>query len=171
MRDYFEIFHLPRCFRVDVILLQEMYYKMQSKIHPDKFVRATQAEKKVAMELTVQINQAYEVLKNPVKRAIYLCECQGINIKTDCGVMLPSNFLEQQINWREMLNSVKISKNINILEQLKNVLSSARTNMLNQIESLFKKNDLAQVLQFIYQLMFLEKLDHEISIIYTMLEQ
>ena len=49
--------------------------------HPDRFVNATDAEKRVAMQWATRANEAYQTLKNPQKRARYLCELNGVDLQ------------------------------------------------------------------------------------------
>jgi len=74
MQNHFELFHLPQRFAIDTSALEKAYREVQSRVHPDKFARATNAEKRVAMQWATRANEAYQTLKNPFKRAAYLCE-------------------------------------------------------------------------------------------------
>jgi len=52
-----------------------------------------------------RINEAYQRLKNPIKRAAYLCELQGVPISAETNTAMPTDFLVQQISWREALDT------------------------------------------------------------------
>ena len=80
MQNHFELFHLPQRFAIDMEALDKAYREVQSRVHPDKFSNATDAEKRVAMQWATRANEAYQTLKNPYKRAAYLCELRGAPI-------------------------------------------------------------------------------------------
>jgi len=63
MQNHFELFNLPQQFAVDAGALDSAYRDVQSRVHPDKFVNATDAEKRVAMQWATRANEAYQTLK------------------------------------------------------------------------------------------------------------
>ena len=69
MRNHFELFHLPPQFALDMHALDAAYREVQNRVHPDKFINASGAEKRVAMQWATRANEAYQTLKNPLKRA------------------------------------------------------------------------------------------------------
>ncbi|MGC7990846.1 Fe-S protein assembly co-chaperone HscB, partial [Salmonella enterica] len=86
--------------------------------HPDKFAHASDAEKRVAMQWATRANEAYQTLKNPLKRARYLCELHGVDLQTESNTAMAPAFLMQQMEWRETLDDAKAGKDIDALEQL-----------------------------------------------------
>src|SRR3990172_4334329 len=100
MQNHFDLFQLPQHFTIDVGALDVAYHEVQNRVHPDKFVSATDAEKRVAMQWATRANEAYQTLKNPLKRAAYLCELHGIDLQTESNTSMPAAFLMQQMEWR-----------------------------------------------------------------------
>ena len=70
--NHFTTFDLPVTYSIYVVRLAVAYRDLQAAVHPDRFVNATDAEKRIAMTRTVEINDAYTTLKDPVQRAMYL---------------------------------------------------------------------------------------------------
>jgi molecular chaperone HscB len=64
MQNHFELFQLPQQFAVDSAQLDRAYREVQNTVHPDKFVQASEAEKRVAMQWATHANEAYQTLKN-----------------------------------------------------------------------------------------------------------
>jgi DnaJ-domain-containing protein 1 len=79
-------------------------------VHPDKFVNATDAEKRVAMQWATRANEAYQTLKSPQKRAHYLCELNGVDLQTESNTAMPMAFLMQQMEWREALGDARAGR-------------------------------------------------------------
>ena len=69
MQNHFELFQLPARFDVDMDTLDAAYREVQGRVHPDRFVNASDAEKRVAMQWATRANEAYQTLRNPQKRA------------------------------------------------------------------------------------------------------
>ncbi|MFA9216411.1 MAG: Fe-S protein assembly co-chaperone HscB, partial [Sphingomonadaceae bacterium] len=112
MQNHFELFQLPQRFALDTSALDVAYRDVQGRVHPDKFVNATDAEKRVAMQWATRANEAYQTLKNPQKRAQYLCELHGVDLQTESNTAMPMAFLMQQMEWREALGEARAHKDL-----------------------------------------------------------
>ena len=103
MQNHFELFNLTPAFNLDLAQLDRAYREVQMRVHPDKFVSAGSAEQRVAMQWATRANEAYQTLKNPLQRATYLCELNGVGLNAESNTTMPSGFLMQQMEWREEL--------------------------------------------------------------------
>ena len=99
----FELFGLAQVFAQDLAALDARWKSLQREAHPDKFAAQGAAAQRVAMQWSVRINEAYQRLKNPLKRAAYLCELQGAPVNAHSNTAMPAAFLMQQMQWREDL--------------------------------------------------------------------
>jgi molecular chaperone HscB len=163
MQNHFELFHLPPQFALDMSALDAAYREVQSRVHPDKFVNASDAEKRVAMQWATRANEAYQTLKNPIKRAAYLCELHGVDLQAESNTAMPMAFLMQQMEWREALEDARRQKDIPALETLASQLREQRGAQLTQINAVLDTGDYHQAAQGVRQLMFLEKFGEEVS--------
>jgi molecular chaperone HscB len=107
-QNFFDTFNLPVLFNIDIDMLNHQYRTLQKTIHPDRFVNATDAEKKQSLQKSTQINDAYQVLKDPIKRASHIISLHQV-LKENT---LPPDFLMQQMEWEEEFET------INNLEQV-----------------------------------------------------
>ena len=102
--DDFELFGLPRRYALERADLDARRRTLQAEVHPDRFAAAGVAAQRAAMQWAVRVNEAYERLKNPLTRAAYLCELNGVPIAAEDNTAMPPEFLMQQMNWRESLD-------------------------------------------------------------------
>jgi molecular chaperone HscB len=65
---HFELFGLPRSFTVDSELLDGRYRELQRAAHPDRFVNASDQQRRVSMQQATDINEGYLTLKDPLRR-------------------------------------------------------------------------------------------------------
>ncbi|MES2934691.1 MAG: Fe-S protein assembly co-chaperone HscB [Pseudomonadota bacterium] len=163
MQNHFDLFQLPQQFELDLPALDAAYREVQNQVHPDKFVNQSDAEKRVAMQWATRANEAYQTLKNPLKRAKYLCELNGVDLQIESNTAMPVAFLMQQMEWREALEDARAAKDLTALESLDIELSAARKASLAQIAQHIETNDFVQAGQDIRQLMFLEKFGEEVG--------
>ena len=101
--DDFALFDLPRRFSLDVADLAARRRTVQAEVHPDRFAAGGAAAQRAAMQWAVRVNEAYERLADPLKRAAYLCELGGIPVRAEDNTAMPREFLTQQMAWREGL--------------------------------------------------------------------
>lgn len=101
-KNYFELLNQPQTFAVDSLSLQKAKTLLLARLHPDRFVNAGPVEKRLAEQMSVQVNEAYQTLSDDVKRAIYLCELNGINPLAERA--MAAEFLEKQMTWHAILD-------------------------------------------------------------------
>lgn len=101
----FEIFGLPVQFELDSSALGAAYLRLQSQTHPDRFANGSAQEKRLAMQWSTRINEAYQRLKNPLERAIYWCELQGEHPRGHQH-QVSQALLIQHIEWREQFEEI-----------------------------------------------------------------
>lgn len=170
MQNHFELFHLPQQFAIDANTLERAFRDVQSQVHPDRFASASDAEKRVAMQWATRANEAYQTLRNPFRRAAYLCELNGVDLQTESNTAMPRAFLIQQMEWREALDDSRQSRSIEALEGLAEEVRSARRAKLADLGLLLDAQDFAAAAQDVRQLMFLEKFEEEVGDAMALLE-
>src|SRR3972149_7883977 len=104
-KDYFDLFGLPVSYHVDSDKLVQRYRELQQTIHPDKHTTSPDQERRLSLQLTAHVNEAFQTLKNPVLRAKYLLALLGINT-ADQNVALAQEFLGEQMELRERLSDI-----------------------------------------------------------------
>lgn len=170
MQNHFSLFQLPETFALDAGALDAAYRDVQGQVHPDRFINATDAEKRVAMQWATRANEAYQTLKNPQKRAQYLCELNGVDLQTESNTAMPMAFLMQQMEWREALGDARAGKDMDALEALDAQLKEERAALLKQVGVQLDAGDFAQAAQGVRALMFLAKFGEEVGFAFEAME-
>ncbi|MBC3886088.1 Fe-S protein assembly co-chaperone HscB [Undibacterium griseum] len=163
MQNHFELFQLPVQFTLDTDRLNAAYREVQNQVHPDKFVQATDAEKRIAMQWATRANEAYQTLKKPLRRATYLCELHGVNLQSESNTSMPAEFLMQQMEWREAFEEARHLNDMHALMELETILHDALKTQLQQVASALNNQDFATASQHIRSCMFLEKFIADIA--------
>ena len=78
--DFFQVFGLPRAFRIDLEPLESTFHRLSRKLHPDRFARASEQEREWSLANTALLNDAYRTLKDPLHRTEYLLKLEGAEI-------------------------------------------------------------------------------------------
>jgi molecular chaperone HscB len=103
----FDLFGLPMRFAQDRVALDARWKALQTEVHPDRFASEGGTAQRVAMQWAIRVNEAYQRLKDPLKRAAYLCELHGAPIGAENNTAMPGAFLMQQMEWREALDEAR----------------------------------------------------------------
>jgi molecular chaperone HscB len=111
----FALFQLPQQFALDLLSLEQSWKALQRHAHPDMYAQSDASAQRLSMQWSVRINEAYQRLKNPIKRAAYLCELHGVPIDAETNTAMPADFLMQQINWREALDEAVSPQEVDAL--------------------------------------------------------
>ena len=106
--DKFAVLGVPRSFDLETSALEDRFRAVSRKLHPDKFVRATPAERRFALEQTTRLNDAYRTLKDPAKRGEHLLELRGVKLGAEQAAQMAPEFLEQMMEDREHLMEAKL---------------------------------------------------------------
>ena len=161
-QDHFELFKVPACFALDGAALELRYRELQREVHPDRFAAAPDAERRVSMQLATRVNEAYQTLKSPLKRAVYLLQLRGVDPKFETDTAMPAEFLAEQMNWRERIEAG--SKETEALLRLLGGLRDERRKIQERLRGqLDESRDDEAASRTVRMLMFYEKLDEEID--------
>ncbi len=79
--DRFAVLGLPRKFEVDVGAAESAYKDLSRQLHPDRFAKADPRARKAALARTVELNDAWRTIKDPIRRAEYLLELAGFGLQ------------------------------------------------------------------------------------------
>jgi len=170
MQNHFELFQLPARFDVNLDALDAAYREVQGRVHPDRFVNATDAEKRVAMQWATRANEAYQTLKNPQKRAQYLIELNGVDLQTESNTAMPMAFLMQQMEWREALGDARAAKDVSALDELDAQVRGERKSMLAQVGAQIDGGEFQKAAEGVRALMFLDKFGDEVQYAFEAIE-
>ena len=163
MNNYFDLFELPQAFRLDAADLERRYKTLQAEHHPDRFAGAGDGRRLQALQQTSLINDAYETLRSPLKRAAHLLRLQGVDPEEHNQAHFGPDFLLRQMELREQLETLADSEDMDGLESLKSEVGSEKDRTLSRFESLFGNGDHAGAKQQYNRLQFLFKLLDEID--------
>jgi molecular chaperone HscB len=152
----FELFDVAPRFAQDVAALQERWKALQREAHPDRFAAQGAAAQRVAMQWSVRINEAWQRLRDPLRRAAYLCELNGAPIDMHGNTKMPPAFLMRQMAWHEQLDEAATAADCDALAQ---ELAAVRDELLQRTAQLLDEaGDAAGAAEQVRALMFIERL-------------
>jgi len=148
MKNFFEIFSLPRKFEIDLSELERKYFEFQNQFHPDKS-SADDVSK------SIEINEGYKILSDDFLRACYLLELNGVDIlKNEKAAKVDFATLEEVLELQEKIAEIS---NKDEIEELRKKISSEIKFLIMSFVKCFEGNDLEVATQFLIKAKYLKK--------------
>ncbi|NOI81170.1 co-chaperone HscB [Vibrio tubiashii] len=164
--NYFELFGLPSQFNLDGSLLSSQFRELQKQFHPDNFATASERDRLMAVQKAAEINDAYQVLKNPISRAEYILSENGVEIRGEQQTMQDPMFLMEQMELREELEDISSSSDAeDALFDFESKVSKMFKQQLTATEQNLNQTDWQQAADRVRKLKFIAKLQNEIELV------
>lgn len=174
-KNHFELFGLPLEYRVDKSALTERYRELQKLVHPDRFASGTDQEQRIALQRATLVNEAYDILRSPLRRAMYMLELHGVELNQETATTRDGAFLMQQMELREALAEVRQHADPEgQLEQLMRQISSMIKEQIAQLAVQLESESQDQIqaaCESVSKLQFLNKLHSEAEAVEADLEE
>jgi len=161
-QDYFSLFDLPVAFRIDQESLSNRYRQVQRELHPDRFAGSSPHEKRLALQYSALVNEAYGTLRSPLLRALYLLRLEGLEQQQIDGQKVDGGFLIEQMELREKLESLHdLVDTETVLDHLIEEISTDISNHEMEFESAYAQKDFDTAASACVKMQYLDKLRHE----------
>ncbi len=163
-QDFFTLLAQPRNYRLDIAQLDTAYHELQSQVHPDHYAHLPDAERRLSMQWSTQVNEAYRTLKHPLHRARYLLQLAGVDVEQESNTAMPAAFLMEQMEWREAVAEARAASDHHELEKLMQRLQQQAASIRAEIEhEIDETQNYLAAAEALRRLMFIEKLEQEID--------
>jgi len=162
--SHFDLFDLPPTYAIDANKLDDAYRTVQAQVHPDRFAAAGDAQKRIAMQWATRTNEAYQTLRDPLKRATYMLSLRGVQADAQNNTAMEPAFLMQQMEWRENIEDAADAKNLDALEALLDELRDQERIRFEKLAALIDSHSDQAASEAVRQLMFIERVASEIGV-------
>jgi len=160
--DYFRFFGLNEQFTLNLSALDQAYLTIQKEVHPDRHARGSDSEQRIAMQMATLANTAYQTLKNPVQRGLYICQLHGVDAKLETNTAMPAAFLMRQMDWRESLDENE--EDISTLEALIAEVEEAKSEVISEIaQAIDSAHQYERAAELLRGLLFIDKFAIELD--------
>jgi molecular chaperone HscB len=164
-QNHFELFSLPQRYVLEREELDARYRDMQRSVHPDRYASASDQERRISMQQTTKINEAYEVLKDPLKRGRYLLELRGHAIENQQTSHHDTAFLMQQMELRETLAGIREQDDpLQALDRLAQTVRSQYRALESELAQAFDGGaEIEQAVTLVLRMQFFKRLQEEVQ--------
>ena len=147
-------------FDVDVSAIDRLYFDLQRQLHPDRFATKAPKEKALSQQQATALNDAYEVLKDPLKRADYMVHVLGVDVLPEgCNLVNDQAILMEAMEMREKL---MMADSMGALNDIQRETKSEIDDVLTALSLAFKGEDIRGACQLTTRLKYLDKMMGEV---------
>jgi molecular chaperone HscB len=161
-KNYFALFSLPTSFDLDTERLAERYRELQRVVHPDRYANASEQERRLAVQGSSHINEAFQVLNEPLARARYLLSMHGMQVEAGNETTSDTHFLMEQMELREALAEARSDEDpYVVVASVMGRLHKQRQDLILALSAQFidpRPENLDAARENVRKLQFLEKL-------------
>ena len=156
--NHFARLGLPAALELDAATLDKAYFARQRQWHPDRFVGKPAEERARASVEAAALNDAYRTLKDPLARAIYLAELNGVELPGDGKTIDDPELLMEVMDAREELQE---ASSVGEVDALASFAREDLQKALAELPRLFLANDKAAIRKALLRLRYLDKFADE----------
>lgn len=172
-QNYFSLFELGVSSQIDERALRSRYMELQRQYHPDNFASADDAQRRYAVQVAAFVNQAYQTLSNPLKRAEYCLQLQGVEVDAETDAKMDPMFLMEQMEWRETLEDIdeEDPKAFTAITKLREQIGKKTQTLAQQTAEHLEATQSESAREAIRKWQFLVKLDAEADAVEARLDE
>ncbi len=171
-QNHFELFGLPQRFRFDPAVLDHAYHRLQGAVHPDRFAAAGETQRRLALQSSARVNEAYRALKDPVARAQYLLSLHGVESFSETDTALAPDFLERQLERRDEAAGAAAARDAATLEALLAAVRADSVGLEQQLATLLDNDGNWEIgRQRVREFKFLQKFAADIDSMLSQLDE
>ena len=160
--DYFRFFGLNQQFNIDLPALDQAYLAIQKEVHPDRHARGSETEQRLAMQMATLANTAFQTLKNPIQRGLYICQLHGVDARLETNTAMPAAFLMKQMEWRENLDEQ--AEDLPALEAMMQEVEQSKSQTLAEIaQAIDGARNYQRAAELLRGLLFIDKFAVELD--------
>ena len=137
MVDPFETLGISTAFDLDLSHVEKRYRELQRVLHPDRHLGGSPAERRMALGKAVEVNEAWRLVRDPIRRAEALLRRHGVHLEEGKEPKADPEFLMEMMEQREALSEAKISGDPAVVEKLAKAIRARESEVTARIAAAF----------------------------------
>lgn len=163
--DPFATLGLPRRFDLDLPAVEKTHRELSRALHPDKFVSAGASERRAALSKAVEVNEAWRVVRDPIRRAEALLALSGVAVGEERAGATAPEFLMEMLEQREALAEAKQAKDLARVHAMAKVIEERSREAEASLGEGFARGEAASLVGKLGELRFYRRFLDEVSAI------
>ena len=110
--DPFATLGVAPAFDVDLAAVEKVHRELSRALHPDRYLGASPSERRASLTKAVEVNEAWRIVRDPLKRADALLALGGVTVTEESAPKPDPEFLMDMLEQREALSDAKTAKDL-----------------------------------------------------------
>ena len=163
--DPFATLGLPRSYDVDLPAVEKTHRELSRALHPDRFVNAGASERRDALSKAVEVNEAWRIVRDPIRRAEALLELAGPAVGEERASATDPEFLMEMLEQREALAEAKQAKDLARIQEMAKAIEGRSRAVEQVLADSFARGEAASLVPRLGELRFYRRFLDEVSAI------
>lgn len=139
MTDPFSILGVEPRFDLDLDEVGRRHRELSKALHPDRYVSAPAAERRMALSRAIEVNEAHRILRDPVRRAEALARRLGLEVGETGEPKASPALLMEMMEAREALADAGAKKDRQALSRLHDSMRSREAAVTTRLAAAFSR--------------------------------
>jgi molecular chaperone HscB len=163
--DPFATLGIERAYDVDLAATEKTHRELSRALHPDRFVGASPSERRAALTRAVEVNEAWRIVRDPIRRAEALLELSGVAVGEDRAPKADPEFLMEMLEQRESLAEAKQARDLAAVRRMAQAIEARARAVEAALAEGFARGGGAQLVGRVGELRFYRRFLDEVSAI------
>jgi molecular chaperone HscB len=163
--DPFTTLGMTASFDVDLKAVERTHRDLSRALHPDKYVGAPPSERRAALERAVAVNEAWRVVRDPIRRAEALLGLRGVETGEQDEPRPSPEFLMEMMEQREALSDARRGRDLAAVKAVAAAIESRSHAAFAELSAGFARGEAAELRGKLGELRFYRRLLDEVSAI------
>ncbi|MGO9835424.1 MAG: Fe-S protein assembly co-chaperone HscB [Polyangiaceae bacterium] len=163
--DPFSILGIPRRFDVDLSVVEKTHRELSRTLHPDRYVGAGASERRAALAKAVEVNEAWRVVRDPIRRAEALLGLSGVQVGETVEPKADPEFLMEMLEQREALAEARQARDLMAVRRMAVVVEGRSRDVEHDLALGFAREQAASLVGKLAELRFYRRFLDEVSAI------
>jgi molecular chaperone HscB len=120
MNDPFDLLGVEPTYDLDMTAVEKRHRDLSRVLHPDRHVGSSPAERRMSLGRAIEVNEAFRVVRDPIRRAEALLRRFGVSVVEGAEAKADPEFLMEMMELRESLSEAKAKRDRQRIEELAN---------------------------------------------------
>ena len=164
--DPFATLGIARAFDVDLAAVEKVHRELSRALHPDRYVGASPSERRASLAKAVEVNEAWRVVRDPIRRAVALLALSGVEVGEgrDAAKAAPA-FLMDMLEQREALSEARQNKDLEAVRRLAAAIEERVRDVERELAAGFARGEAKGLVGKVGELKFYRRFLDEVSAI------
>jgi molecular chaperone HscB len=137
MIDPFDTLGIAPTFDVDLDAVEKRFRDLSRVLHPDRHVGASATQRRISLGKAVEVNEAWRLIRDPIRRAEALLKRHGVQVKEGSEPKASPEFLMEMMEHREALSEARTKRDKEAVARLAERIRAREKKAFERLSSAF----------------------------------